>query len=171
MSFSCRRTPDSSELRLDASRVGVVSAAGAVTAATTSTQSATIPVFHPPAMKQGSAGRVYATSTIWGDLGPRFELNVRARPDALDDEAPALGELVSHDHLQAPGHGDRRERAEDPRQFRADEHGDQHREWRQLHRPPVDDGLQEVILELLVEDEEDEHDDAGGERVQEGDRA
>ena len=48
---------------------------------------------------------------------------------------------------------------------------DQHRERRELHRPPVDHRLEEVVLELLVDDEEDDDDDPGGDRVQERDRA
>ena len=65
-----------------------------------------------------------------------------------------MGELVAHDHLERAGDRDRRERAEDAGELGADEHRDEHCERRELHRAPVDDGLQEVVFELLVDDEE-----------------
>ncbi len=58
---------------------------------------------------------------------------------------PSCGELVAHDHLDRAGDRDRGERPENACELGADEHRDQHGERRQLHRPAVDDGLQEVV--------------------------
>ena len=78
---------------------------------------------------------------------------------------------VEDQHLDRAGDRDRPERAEDPRELRADQDRDQHGERRELHRPAVDERLEDVVLDLLVDDEEDDDDDPGRDRVQECDDA
>src|SRR4029078_2474185 len=58
------------------------------------------------------------------------------------------------------GNGDRGERAEDPRQLGADQDRDQDDERGELHRTAVDNGLKDVVLELLVQQKEDDDDHA-----------
>src|SRR5215207_3006210 len=73
------------------------------------------------------------------------------------------------EHLDRPGDRDRREGTEDAGELRPDQYGDQDRERGKLHRTAVDEGLQDVVLDLLVDDEEDQHDDPGRDPVDEGD--
>ena len=68
-----------------------------------------------------------------------------------------------------PATGNGGEGADHAGQLGADEHGDQDDERRELHGAAVDDRLQDVVLELLVENEEDQHDDPGLGRVEERD--
>src|SRR3954454_5636918 len=77
----------------------------------------------------------------------------------------AVLEPVGDDDLDRPGDGDRRERAEHAGHLGAHEHGHENGQRRQLHGAPVDDRLEQVVLDLLVDDEEDEHDDRRGHRV------
>src|ERR671918_3156254 len=79
-------------------------------------------------------------------------------PCGRDDRLPPPEEDLPRDSLDDPGRRDRRERAENADELRSDEHGDQDGERRELHRPPVDDGLEDMVLELLVDDEEDDED-------------
>src|SRR5512132_3490741 len=96
------------------------------------------------------------------------------RNEAYDETAvgyiPRLGRFRSRlcaprqelasDRLDHARHRDGRKRAEDPRQLGADQDGDEDDERRELHRASVDDGLKDVVLELLVDDEEDDDDHA-----------
>ena len=72
---------------------------------------------------------------------------------------------------ESPQQESRRSAPSTPASCCADQHGDEHHEWRELHCPPVDQRLEDVVLELLVEDEEDDHDDSGRNRVEERHRA
>ncbi len=60
----------------------------------------------------------------------------------------------------APGDRDRPERADDPGELGADQHRGEDDERRELHRAPVDQRLEHVVLELLVHEEEDTDDEA-----------
>src|SRR3954471_7855981 len=94
-------------------------------------------------------------------------LDLKCRGRAL---VSVLEPVEEHD-LERAGDGDRRERADDPRELRADQDRDEHRERGELHRPAIDDRLQQVVLDLLIDDEEDHHHDPGGYGVQERDGA
>ena len=67
---------------------------------------------------------------------------------------PSMPLPVDKIHLDRAGHRDRAQGAEDAGDLRADEHGDQHRQRGELHGPPVDERLEQVVLDLLVDDEE-----------------
>ena len=79
-------------------------------------------------------------------------------------------EPVDEDHLDCAGDRDRGKSADHARELGSDQDCDQHGKRRELHGPAVDDRLEHVVLELLVDDEEDQHDHAGGGRVEERDR-
>ena len=51
----------------------------------------------------------------------------------------------------------------------ADQHGDQDPEGVELHRLAHDDRVEDVVLDLLVHEEDDQHDDPGRDRVDGGD--
>ena len=85
----------------------------------------------------------------------------RARLLSADALGP-LAQQVSHDHLDGARDRDRDQRAEDAQQRGAGEHGDQHHQGRHLHRAAVDGRLDQVILDLLVDHDHDEHDDPVG---------
>ena len=73
------------------------------------------------------------------DGGRRVLRALLARWLGADDQPAApLREEVHDEHLDRGCDRDRGERPEDPRHLRADEHGDEHDERRELHRPPVD---------------------------------
>src|SRR4051794_12687848 len=82
----------------------------------------------------------------------------------------AVFEPVLEDHLERPRDRDRAQRAEDPRHLRPDQHGDQDRQRRELHRPSVHERLQQMVLQLLIDDEEREHHDRRRGRVRERDQ-
>src|SRR6266542_4269137 len=65
----------------------------------------------------------------------------------------AVVQPIQEQHLDRARDGDRCERPENPGQLGADEDRDEHGQRGELHRTPVDDGLQEVILDLLVDHE------------------
>ena len=69
--------------------------------------------------------------------------------------SPAVFEPVEHEHLDRPGYRNRAERAQHASERRADQHGDEHDQRRELHGSPVHERLQKVVLDLLVDDEED----------------
>src|SRR4029450_1723305 len=81
--------------------------------------------------------------------------------------APSLAPPVGEDHLEGAGDRNRGQGTEHSRELGTDQDRDQDDERRQLHRPPVDDRLQQVVLDLLVDDEEDHDDDPGGNRMEE----
>ena len=89
---------------------------------------------------------------------PRLER--RGLVDAAAARARRCVEPVREQDLDRAADRDRDERAEDARDLGADEHRDEDRQRRQRDRPPVDERLDEVVLELLVDDREGEHDDA-----------
>ena len=80
-------------------------------------------------------------------------------PGAACDRFPSAE--LAHDELDRAGDRDRDQRAEHAHQLAADQDGDEHQERRELHRLSVDDGLEDVVLELLVDDVHDDHDDPG----------
>ena len=71
------------------------------------------------------------------------------------------------EHLDRARNWNRGQGAEHTRDLGPDEHGDQDRERREPDRAAIDQRLEDVVLELLVEDEEDDQDDPGRQRVQE----
>ena len=106
---------------------------------------------------------------IWGITSPGRAPRRPRRGRRLDLRRAAVPLPVDDHDLDRAGDRDRAERAEDAGDLGADEHRDQHRERRELHRSAVDERLEHVVLELLVDDEEHDHDDPGRDRVQEGD--
>src|SRR5450830_841925 len=80
----------------------------------------------------------------------------------------AVLQEISQDDLNPPGDRNSGQSSDDASEFRPDQHRDQNGERRELHRLAVDERLQQLILDLLVDDEVDEHDharpDAGSER-------
>ena len=82
-----------------------------------------------------------------------------------------MAEPVEEDDLDRAGDRDRSERTEHAGELGSDQHGDQDHERGELHRPAVDDRLENVVLDLLVDDEEHDDDDSGGNGVQERDRS
>ena len=80
---------------------------------------------------------------------------------------------LPHDHLDRPGDGDGEQRphepAEEPAHQVADvgphQDGDEHEERVDAHRPAHDDGVEDVVLDLGVGQEDHGEDDEGAERV------
>ena len=65
-------------------------------------------------------------------------------------------EHVDDDDLDRSGDRNRAERPEHARERRADQHGHEDDERRELDGPSVHERLQEMVLDLLVDDEEDD---------------
>src|SRR5438045_1807276 len=84
---------------------------------------------------------------------------------------PPVLQVVDDQDLDHARDRDRAERPDHARDLRADEHGDENDERREPHRAPVDHGLQEVVLDLLVDDEPDDQHDPGQRPVEEADGA
>src|SRR6266545_3080025 len=84
---------------------------------------------------------------------------------------PPRLEPGEEEDLDRAGDRDRRERAEHTGELRADQHRDEDGERRELHRPAVDDGLKDVVLDLLIDDEEGDDDEALRGPVEKGDGA
>jgi hypothetical protein len=72
---------------------------------------------------------------------------------------PVLEDLAA-DGEERACHWDREEGADDSRQLSTDENRAQDGQRRQLNGSSVDEWLKNVVLELLVCDEEDDHDEA-----------
>ena len=71
---------------------------------------------------------------------------------------------VDDEHLDRARDRDRGERSEHAGDLCADEDRDEDHERRERDGPPVHERLQHVILHLLIDDEEHDHDDAGDDR-------
>src|SRR3954447_25397998 len=83
--------------------------------------------------------------------------------------AAAVAPGVDQQDLQRARDRDGAQRAEHARDLGADQDRHEHHQRRELHRAAVDERLQHVVLELLVEHEEDEDHDPGGDRGEERD--
>src|SRR5690242_8522294 len=75
---------------------------------------------------------------------------------------------VTSDYLDHGGDRDGEQGAEQAGQFHRDEDRDQHGQGVEFDGAGEDQRLQQVILQLLINDEEDDRDDAGGHGVEEG---
>ena len=86
----------------------------------------------------------------------------RLRPERLHP-LPARGRQLAEDHLQRAGDRHGEDRPDHAHQGAADHHDRDRRKARQLDRLPVDDGLDHVVLDLLV-DQDHHRQDRGGHR-------
>src|SRR3954454_8600255 len=102
----------------------------------------------------------------WRDArrrGPRTGRDGVGRVLVLDHHErgglrPAVPDVADED-LDRGGDRDRHERPEDAGGVRADEHRDDDEERRDVHGAAVDDGLDQVVLDLLVDQHHDRPDD------------
>src|SRR4029453_13906599 len=85
----------------------------------------------------------------------------------LEAAAGAVVEVAADD-MEDSGYRYGEQGAQEPEQLDPDEDADQHGQRGQLHRARHDDRLQDVVLQLLVNDEDDQDHDGGGQRVQGG---
>src|SRR3954469_16818772 len=155
----CARTPCSSEESWLVGRSAVAPAGEA----TTQRPNATIASATRRTVRLPMPGESAAPSHV---PHPSNEL-----PAFSNGVAPAVPQPIQEDDVDGSGDGNRGECAEHARELGADQDRDEDREGRQLDRASVDDGLQQVVLDLLVDDEENDHDDSGRNGMQEGDRA
>ena len=95
-------------------------------------------------------------------------LLVRFHRDAVEIVSQTVVD-VADDHGDDAGDGDGEQRAEEATELDADQGADEDRQGVQADRPRLHGGLEDVVLDLLVDDEEDDGNDAGRRGVQERD--
>src|SRR2546425_10422318 len=81
------------------------------------------------------------------------------RGDGLEAGLAVVPEVAHHD-LDDPGGGDGQQGADEAGQLHAYEDGEEDEERVERHGPAHDHGLEDVVLDLLVDDEHNDHGDA-----------
>ena len=88
--------------------------------------------------------------------------------DGLEALLAVVPQVADH-HLDGPGGGDGQQGADEAGQLHPDEDGQEHAQRVQVDRAAHDHGLEDVVLDLLVDDVHDDDGDAGAGRLEEGD--